>query len=173
MRKRTKPMRASGLLALIWILYSASDAVGQPEEEPTAILEIGGAGEWGLGHGGGSSYGPNFAVETTPIPEWLELEAGVTPFFSRAQTDWETDFLFKKPFTLSDTAEFMFGIGPSWSHVVTRGKTEDSFGAEAALDFMFWPWGRRIGWFMEPSYGYAGEHDQSLGVSAGLLISIP
>jgi hypothetical protein len=163
-----------GLMTALLLLVGNAD--GQAEDkEPSAILEIGGAGEWGLNHSG-SSYGPNLAVETTPIENWLELEAGITPFFRRGQTEWETDFLFKKPYTLSDTAEFMFGVGPSWSHTVGGGKATDTFGAEAALDFMFWPWAdRKYGWYIEPSYGYSFDsgHEQSLGVSVGLLIPIP
>ncbi len=63
-----------------------------------------------------------------------------------------------------------------WAHTVGGGKTTDTLGAEAALDFMFWPWGKsRFGWYLEPSYGYsfASGHEQSLSVSAGLLIKIP
>jgi hypothetical protein len=144
------------------------------EEEPSAIIEIGGAGEWGL-KSGGSAYGPNLAAETTPIPDWLELEAGVTPFFSRGQTEWDADFLFKKPWTLTDTVEVMAGVGPEWAHTVSRSQTTDSFGAEAALDFMFWPVGRRIGFYVEPSYGYDFDtgREQTLSVSAGILIAIP
>ena len=44
------------------------------------------------------------------------------------------------------------------------------------LDFMFWPSAtHRIGWCLEPSYsyGFGREHEQSLGVGAGLLIAIP
>jgi hypothetical protein len=149
-------------------------ALAEEEEEPSAIIELGGAGEWGVRHGE-AAYGPNLAAETTPIPDWLEIEAGVTPFFSKGQTEWDTDFLFKKPYTLSDTVEFMFGVGPEWAHSVSHGATSDSFGGEAALDFMFWPVGRRIGFYVEPSYGYdfGAGHDQTLSVSAGLLIAIP
>ena len=163
----------SALLASLILL--AQDAAAQPEgREPSAIVEIGGAGEWGLK--GGSAYGPSLGVETTVIENWLELEAGITPFFSHGQTEWDTDFLIKKPYTLSDSVEFMFGIGPSWSHTISGGKTTDTFGAQAALDFMFWPWkGRKLGWFVEPSYGYSfgPGHEQSLSVSVGLLIPIP
>jgi len=84
--------------------------------------------------------------------------------------------LFKKPFTLSDKVEFMVGAGPEWLHTTEGGKTTDSIGGVAALDFMVWPWpGRKFGWFVEPSYGYdfGRTHEQSLGVSAGLLIAIP
>ena len=162
---------ASGACAML----CASAAVAQEQEkEPVAIAEIGAAGEWAA-KGHGSSYGPSLAVETTPIEGWLEIEGGVTPLFSRGRTEWDVDLLFKKPFTLSSKAEFMVGIGPSWSHDVSRGHSEDIFGAEAALDFMFWPWkGRKIGWFIEPSYGrsFNADHEQALSASVGLLIPI-
>jgi hypothetical protein len=95
------------------------------ENEPKAIIEIGAAGEWALTHGL-PSYGPNFAVEFTPIKEKLEIEGGVTPFFSRGQTEWDTDLLFKKPYTLSRTAEFMCGVGPEWAHTIHSGKSANS-----------------------------------------------
>ena len=166
---------ATRLGCLAMLLLFAGSACGQSRErEPSAILEIGGAGEWGLK--GGSSYGPSLSAEITPIPDVLELEAGVTPFFSHGRTEWDSDLLFKKPYTLSDTTEFMFGLGPSWSHTLGGGKTTDTFGATAALDFMFWPWrARTVGWFIEPSYGYSfgTGHEQSLSMSVGLLIPIP
>ena len=112
--------------ALPATLLFAGRAFGQVEEkEPAAIIEIGGAGEWALTHGT-PSYGPGVAVEVTPIREWLEIEAGVTPFFSRGQTEWDTDLLFKKPYTLSQTTEFMFGVGPEWAHTVSGGKRTNS-----------------------------------------------
>ena len=79
------------------------------EKEPSAVVEIGGAGEWGL-RDGGSSFGPSAAVEVTPIKDWLEIEAGIAPLFGGGHTEWDTDLLFKKPFTLSDTVEFMVGV---------------------------------------------------------------
>ena len=168
-------MRGKKSAFLAGLMLLAQNAAAQPKEkEPSAIVELGGAGEWGFK--GGSAYGPNLAVEVTPIPDVLELEAGVTPFFSHGQTEWDTDFLFKKPYTLSDTVEFMAGVGPSWSHTLSAGKTTDTFGAETALDFMFWPWkDRTVGWFIEPSYGYSfgPGREQSLSVSVGLLIPIP
>jgi hypothetical protein len=106
----------------------------------------------------------------------LELEGGVTTLFSHGQTEWDTDFLFKKPYTLSDTVEFMFGVGPEWEHTVSRGDTNDSIAGKAALDFMFWPWAeRKFGLYLEPSYdyGFGKGHEQSLSISGGLLIPIP
>jgi hypothetical protein len=142
----------------------------EKEKEPLAIIELGGAGEWGVS--GGSGFGPSAAVEFEPIKDWLEIEIGTAPLFGNGHTEWDTDILFKKPFTLSDKVEFMIGAGPQWSQTLnSAGK----FGAEVALDFMFWPTkDRKLGWFIEPTYSYsfAREHEQSLGVSMGLLISI-
>jgi hypothetical protein len=171
-------------MALLAALLFAGAVSAQPQQastpakieepEPKAIIEIGAAGEWALTHGS-PAYGPNLAVEFTPIKEKLEIEAGVTPFFSRGQTEWDTDLLFKKPYTLSKTVEFMCGAGPEWAHTIHSGKSTDSIAAEGALDFMFWPWPkRRFGWYVEPSYGYsfAGGHQQSASVTVGLLIPI-
>jgi hypothetical protein len=41
------------------------------DKEPTAIVELGAAGEWGLP--GASSYGPSLAVEFTPVKDWLDF----------------------------------------------------------------------------------------------------
>ncbi|MGP8260186.1 MAG: hypothetical protein ACLQM6_09585 [Acidobacteriaceae bacterium] len=167
-------MRAAHV-ALLATLMLASKAFGQADEkDPVAIVEVGGAGEWTLTHGT-PSYGPNVAVEVTPIPEWLEIEAGVTPFLSRGQTEWDSDVIFKKPYTLSKTAEFMFGVGPEWSHTSHNSGDTDTFAAEGALDFMFWPWPkRRFGWYAEPSYSYSFDsgHEQSMSLSVGVLIPI-
>jgi hypothetical protein len=162
------------LLAALLLVGRAFGQVQEKEKEPVAIIELGGAGEWALTHGT-PSFGPSVAVEVTPIKEKLEIEAGVTPFFSRGQTEWDTDLLFKKPYTLSKTAEFMFGIGPEWAHTIKSGKSANSIAGEAALDFMFWPWPkRRFGWYLEPSYGYSfsSGHEQSMSVTVGLLIPI-
>jgi hypothetical protein len=92
--------------------------------------------------------------------------------FGGGRTEWDTDLLFKKPFTLSDKLEFMIGAGPAW----TVSREGIKVGTEIALDFMFWPTpDRKFGWFFEPAYTYSfsAGHEQSLGVSAGLLIPIP
>lgn len=157
-----------------WLVLLAATAQAE-DKEPSAVLEIGGAGEWEL-RDGGSRFGPAAAIEVTPIENWLEIEAGATPLREGSLTEWDTDLLFKKPYTLSHNVEFMWGIGPEWIHAIAGGKTTDSIGVEGALDFMFWPsQERRFGWYLEPSYGYdfGRGHEQSLGVSAGLLIAIP
>jgi hypothetical protein len=145
------------------------------EKEPVAILEIGAATSWNVS-GGAASFAPNLAAETTPIENWLELEVGVSPFFTHHATEWDTDLLFKKPWTLSPKAEFMLGVGPEWVYARQNGKTSNSIAGEVAGDFMFWPTtGHRFGWFLEPAfdYSFAGDHQKSIGMSAGLLIAIP
>ncbi len=162
-------------LLIASFLLCAGKAFSQsPEKEPLAIAELGGAGSWNIKDGGGS-FGPNAAVEFTPKKNWLEIEAGVTPLFAHHSTEWDTDLLFKKPWTLSKKAEFMIGVGPQWVHARNRGVTTNSVSAEVAGDFMFWPSGKhRFGWYLEPAYDYnfGRGREQSLGISGGLLIAI-
>jgi hypothetical protein len=144
------------------------------DKDPAAILEIGAATSWNV-TGGAATFAPNFAVETTPIENWLELEAGVSPFYTRNSTEWDADLLFKKPWTISRKAEFMLGVGPQWSYLRENGKTTNSVAGEVAADFMFWPARKhRFGWFLEPAYDYSfgRGHQQSIGMSWGVLFAI-
>jgi hypothetical protein len=165
--------------ASLWLaswFFCSGNAFGQPaDKEPVAIVEVGGAAGWGLKNGG-SSFGPTVAVEVTPIEKWLELEAGVTPSFGRRSTEWDADFIFKKPWTLSEKVEFMAGLGPEWVHTREYGTATSSVAGEAVLDFMFWPGAKhKFGWYLEPGYEYnfGRGHAQSVGISGGLLIAIP
>ena len=109
-------MSTTRCLLIAWLLLYAGKGLAQSlDKEPAAIAEVGGAAAQSL-NGGGSRFGADFAVEVTPIENWLELEGGVTPVFSRHSTEWDTDLLFKKPWTLSRKAEFMAGVGPEWIH---------------------------------------------------------
>ena len=150
----------SALLAL-FLLFSGTalaqsagadkDKAADKENE-IAILELGPAVGHGI-KGGGSSFGPNVAVEVTPIENWLELEGGVTRLYGRHSQEWDADLLFKKPWTLSRKAEFMVGVGPEWIHTSGYGMRTNSLGASAALDFMFWPSAKhKFGWYVEPAY---------------------
>jgi hypothetical protein len=139
-----------------------------------AILEFGAATSWNTS-GGAATFAPNMAAEIEPIENWLELEMGVSPFYTHQSKEWDTDLLFKKPWTLSRTAEFMFGIGPEWVHLKQRGRWTNALAGEVAGDFMFWPRGKhRFGWYLEPAYDYsfASGHQKSLGISFGLLIAV-
>jgi hypothetical protein len=161
--------------ACVALVVQSTAALGQTDERGTiAVAEFGAAVEHSL-TGGGLAVGPAVAVEVTPIENWLELEAGVTPLFSHAATEWDVGLLFKKPWTLSRTVEFMFGAGPEWVHTMSHGLATNAVDGEAALDFMIWPApSHRFGWYVEPSYAldFRRGHDQSLGVSGGLLIAI-
>lgn len=139
------------------------------------MVELGGAAARNL-KTGESGVGADLAVEVTPIENWLELEAGTTPLFSRGSVEWDTDLLVKKPWTLSRQVEFMVGIGPEWVHTRQNGISANSIAGEAVLDFMFWPSANhRFGWFLEPGYEYnfGPGHERSVGLSGGLLIAIP
>ena len=119
--------------------------------------------------------GPTAALDIPVIADWLEIEAGVTALLSNSHTEWETGLLFKKPYTLSESVEFEIGVGPAWLHTTNASRAGDSLGAEAALEFQIWPWAdRRLGWYVEPSYGYdfGRGHERSLGLTMGLLIPI-
>ena len=145
------------------------------EKEGAAVLELGAAPSRSLTEAQ-SSVGPTVAVEVTPIENWLELEAGVTPLFRRHSTEWSIDLLFKKPWTISDKMEFMLGIGPEWIHTNAYGITMNSIGGEVAPHIMFWSSRKhRFGWYLEPSYEYkfGPGHEHSLGLSGGILIGIP
>jgi len=112
----------------------------------------------------------------TPIEDRLEVEAGVTPLLRRHSTEWSTDLLFKKPWTLSDKNEFMLGVGPEWVHTNALGIKMNSVAAEVAPDFMFWSSRKhRFGWYLEPSYEYkfGPGHEHSVSLTGGLLIGIP
>jgi len=157
------------------LLFSGMVPAQEVDKDPAAIVELGGATSWNI-KGGAATFAPDFAVEFTPIENWLELEAGTTPFFTHNSTEWDTDLLFKKPWTLSKKAEFMFGLGPEWVHLRQDGMTTNSISGEVAGDFMYWPTGKhRFGWYLEPAYDYnfGRGHEQSIGMSGGLLIAIP
>ncbi|SRR5579883_2749205 len=166
---------SAGLVVYLFFCSAAAFAQAQETEKEIAVVEVGGAAGRSL-DGGGSNVGGDIAVEVTPIEHWLEIEAGVTPLFNRRSKEWDMDILFKKPWTLSKTAEIMAGAGPLWAHVSEDRVATNSAGIEAALDFMFWPSRkRRFGWFLEPGYDhtFGRGREQSVGLSFGLLIAIP
>ena len=166
--------RLAVLLFLVFVCVGRASAQVDDEKE-RAVVELGGAASRSITDSA-NSFGPSIAVEVTPIENWLELEFGTTALFRRHSTEWGTDLLFKKPWKLSPKVEFMFGVGPEWDHSNAFGIKTDSISPEAVGDFMFWPSRKhRFGWYLEPSYEYnfARGHEQSVGITGGLLISIP
>jgi hypothetical protein len=168
-------MRLWGVPVLFLFFYQIGFAQSAGPKEPLAILEVGAAPGWSL-TGSGITLSPTVAVEITPIEHWLELEIGTTPTYSHHSTEWVTDLLFKKPWTLSKKVEFMFGVGPELIHNRKAGLTTNSIGGEVAADFMFWPTAkRRFGWYLEPAYeqDFGRGHEKAISISVGLLITIP
>ena len=174
------PLAAACLLALCLPVLAQNQLTtktmsqAESKDDPKVIFEVGAATSWNT-TGGTPTFAPNLAAETTPIENVLELEAGVSPFYTRNTTEWDTDLLFKKPWTLSPAAEFMLGVGPEWVYFKQYGRASNTVAGELAGDFMFWPTGRHhFGWYLEPAYDYsfAAGHQQSIGMSAGLLIGV-
>jgi hypothetical protein len=92
--------------------------------------------------------------------------------FNHGRTEWDTDLIFKKPFTLSDKVEFMIGLGPQW----TFSPEGTKMGAELAADFIFWPTpDRKYGWFLEPTYSYSfsSGHEKSLHTNRSTTNRMP
>src|ERR1700760_4908435 len=128
---RTCVFALGGAWLFLFLCLTAGGQVSSAvveEKEPVAIVEVGASTSWNFS-GGATTFAPNLAAEVTPIEDWLELEAGVSPFYTRRSTEWDTDLLFKKPWTLSRKAEFMLGVGPSWAHLTQNGKTTNGFSA--------------------------------------------
>jgi hypothetical protein len=144
-------------------------AAAEKDKDPLAVVMLGAASEWGF-PGSDFSLGPSVAVEFSVIKDWLEIEIGGAKLFRRGTSEWESDVVFRKPFTLSETTELMVGLGPVWSKA--RGES-GKIGTTFVADFMFWSSPEReYGWFMEPSYSINPGNDRSLAVSVGLIIGL-
>ncbi len=171
-RPMQRKLRPWPILAVIVLQFSARSVLAQEDvdKDHSFVLEIGSAGEWSLNEPS-SQFGGTLAVEATPVENWLELESGVTALKASDHTELGLDLLFKKPYRLSRTAEFMFGLGPEVVHNFGGNDHTTSYDMEIVLDFMFWP-KTNVGWYVEPGYSstFVGKSTQSLGISAGLII---
>lgn len=141
-------------------------------DDHAAVIEVGAASEHSVS-GGSSSFGAALGIEVTPIENWLELEFGVAALRSSAQTELSSDVIFKKPFRLTETSEFMIGLGPFVSRTFNSAQSGSSHGIEVDLDFTFWP-RKDIGWFLEPSWSRtSGSGERAIGLTVGLLFGWP
>ncbi len=160
--------------AAVLVACGAGAHARAADREPTAVIELGGAAGYSL-KGGGASGGPDIALEVGVVPKWLEIEVGVTSLAGRDGTEWDTDFVFKKPFDLTDKLELAIGVGPQWAHT-TGAARADAIVAEGLVELAYWPHPRHdIGLFVEPSYDYSfgRGHEQSIGLTGGLCIGVP
>jgi len=155
--------------AFVALFFCAFQAKAE-DKAPALGFEMAGAAGWGLQRGGASA-GPEVALEYTVIEHWLEIEAGISPQFSKGQVELDTGLVFKKPFELDKSLEFLIGAGPVWVH-----KPEgDSAAGQAIVELKYFPWPERhVAFFVEPDYTYdfAKGHEQSIGVTVGLYIGI-
>jgi len=159
-------LAAFGLaVALIASGYEA--AATEKDNDPLWVAMIGAAGEWPTHDT--FKNGPSLSIEFDLIKDWLEVEVGSAKLFRGSNSEFETEIVFRKPFTLSETAEVMVGLGPMWS----KAKDESwKVGTTFVADFMFWlsP-EKKFGWFLEPSYSIINPgNERSFAVSAGLII---
>jgi hypothetical protein len=100
-----------------------------------------------------------------------EFEIGASVLSADHGVEVPIDLLIKKPFRLSRWAELMIGLGPEVVLVSNPTTRATHFGGEAALDLMFWPWGRRVGLWIEPAYDVISYNGATSGVgsSGGVL----
>jgi len=136
------------------------DAGNDPDH--TIIVGVGGATEVELGDGS-IHPGANLMVEWDAVENWLEFEVGASILTAPGGVEVPVDLLVKKPFKLAPWAELMIGVGPEVVHV-TGTNNGTYFGGEVALDFMFWPWGRRVGLWIEPEYDLIFHDGASSGI---------
>lgn len=79
--------------------------------------------------------------------------------------------MFKKPRTLSNKVQFMFGVGTEWVRSRTGGVMMNSVAGEPVLTSCSGqPSSADSGWHLEPGYEYsfALGHEKSVGISFGL-----
>ncbi len=156
------------VFASISLRPQVSTARDQSEEDHAFVVEAAAAGERNI-RDGSSNFGPALAVEATPIEEWLELEFGVTALVTSGHPELSSDLIFKKPFRLSPTAEFMIGLGPTVARTPSGPQRGTSHGIEASLDFMFWR-SKDWGWYVEPGWSrISGSGERSISLNGGLL----
>jgi hypothetical protein len=151
----------------LWAAAAVAESGGH-----SLVLEIGPAAGWPL-HGRTTELWGTIAVEKEVIENWLELELGITVLGTSGQRELSTDLLFKTPFRLSPTVEFMVGVGPSIARTLTGPDKGTSVAVQFVIDFMFWP-RENVGWYVEPGMSITpGTGKKSLGVTGGVVIGLP
>ena len=111
-------------------------------------------------------------IEQNILGEWKsELEEMIYVFSDTPSVLKKDSFdLLVSNIKLNNYFLTMYCIITENENIITN-----SPGGEIALDFMFWPFEKKkFGWYLEPAYDYSfGKgHEQSIGMSGGLLISI-
>jgi hypothetical protein len=86
------------LLAVAAVSGATIGEASAEEKEPTAVVALGGAGEWGVP--GARSFGGSASIEFNAVKDWLEIEIGGAHLVRSGVRESEADIIFKKPFTL-------------------------------------------------------------------------
>jgi hypothetical protein len=164
---------APALGALLLLAPVPAGADGGEQRDHVAVLELGATGEREISERT-SHLGPAVGIEIEPIENLLEVELGASTYRSRGATNWEIELPLKKPFRLSSAVELMPGLGPTWTHTTQAGERASAWGAEAVIDLFFWR-SKRLGWYLEPSYGltFADGNKKSAALTAGIFFAIP
>jgi hypothetical protein len=174
MFKRSFATIVGGSLAICTLLEIAPAMAATEEgaeQDHLVILELGASGEREISEHT-SHVGPAVGLEIEPIENWLEIELGASTYRSQGARNWEIELPFKKPFGLPSTIEVMPGLGPTWTHTTQTGAQSSTWGAVAVIDLFVWHT-RRLGWFLEPSYGIAlgNGNKKSVGLTGGIFFA--
>jgi hypothetical protein len=166
---RRPQIRLFSIVVILGAVVVVRTSAAQDSTDHTIIVGVGGAAELELADGS-LHPGANVMVEWDAIENWLELEVGASALSTAGGVQIPIDLLVKKPFKLARWAEFMVGVGPEVVQVT--GVNGTYFGGEVALDFMFWPWGRRVGLWVEPEYDliFHNGATSGLGSTGGVLL---
>ena len=162
--------RSLGLTSVL-LLALAGRTTAQdvrPDVDHAVVFEIGAETDWSRSEG--AHTGGTFAFEVTPIEHWLELEFGVSVIPHPGGVEVPVDVLFKKPWRISRTVEFMAGVGPELIHSTAERRT--FWGLSAIGDLMMWP-SRNVGWYLEPGIERSfvpGAHSTGFVMAAGVII---
>jgi hypothetical protein len=138
-----------------------------------ALVELGATGEREISEHV-SHLSPTIGIEAEPIENWFEIELGASTNRSQGATNWELELQFKKPFQLCNMIEVEPGLGSTWSDTTQSDQRPSTWGAEASIGFLFWRT-KRIGWFLEPSYGitFGSGTKTSVGLTGGIFFTLP
>src|SRR5258708_6797527 len=101
------------------------------EDDHGLILKLGPAGECPL-NSERPSFGGMIAADVEPIENWLALEFGISTLPNAGHAELSGDLLFKKPFRLSPTVDFMIGVGPLFSRSLHGPHEGNSWSVEFA-----------------------------------------
>jgi hypothetical protein len=167
--------RGVELISCLWVIFAvktarAGEDRSRPEGEHALVVGAGAAAEIEESTEGTPSFGTSAFIEWEAIESWLEFELAASVLTANGRVEVPVQVLAKKPFRLGRSAELLVGAGPElvWSSGRDAGPYA---GGAVALDFMVWPWGTRLGLWIEPEYDVVLRDGPSsaVGVASGIM----